>query len=68
MSPNRWGTSIWKTPVVASDSPDSESVEASLIGALTYEDDQWLWEPVWVLNTSHPDFPVAEKVGLVVRR
>jgi hypothetical protein len=53
--------------LVASDLPTPESVQADLVDALTYEDDQWLWEPVWVLNAHYPDFPVVDKVGLVRR-
>jgi hypothetical protein len=65
----RWGSSIeWKTAVVVSNSPTPESVEADLIDALTYEDDQWLWEPVWVLKNKHPDLPEAAKVGLADQR
>ena len=49
---------------MASDPPNPESVEADLVDALTHEDDQWLWEPVWVLNSRYPDLPESEKVGL----
>jgi hypothetical protein len=50
--------------VVASDSPTPETVEADLFDVLTYEDDQWLWEPVWLLNGKYPNLPESEKVGL----
>jgi hypothetical protein len=53
--------------VVGSESPTVGSVETDLIDALTHEDDQWLWEPVWSLNSKYPAFPTAEKVALVRR-
>ena len=46
------------------DGPTSESVKADLLEALTFEDDQWLWEPVWAINAKYPELQVAEKVGL----
>ena len=49
---------------MVSESPTPDSVEADLIDALTYEDDQWLWEPVWRLNGKYPDIPIADKVGV----
>jgi len=53
--------------VVASDSPTPGPVEADLVDALTYEDDQWLWEPVWNLNAKYSAFPTAEKIVLARR-
>jgi hypothetical protein len=43
--------------------PTSDAVKADLVEALTHEDDQWLWEPVWRLNTEYPDTPRAAQVG-----
>ena len=45
--------------------PSHETVQQELLHLLRYEDDQWLWEPVWELNTSYPDSPLVEKVALV---
>ncbi len=52
---------------MASESPTAGSVEADLLDALTYEDDQWLWEPVWILNSKYPAFPTPEKIALARR-
>ena len=49
---------------MASDSPTPETVEADLIDALTYEDDHWLWEPIWILSGRYPNLTESEKVGL----
>jgi hypothetical protein len=49
---------------VASSLPTPESVEADLIDALTFEDDQWLWEPVWNLTSKYPELTESEKVAL----
>jgi hypothetical protein len=44
--------------------PSQDEVIERLLDALRYEDDQWLWEIVWVMNTNHPDAPNADKVAL----
>ena len=49
---------------MAGDPPNPESVEADLIDALTHEDDQWLSEPVSLLNSKYPDLPELEKIEL----
>ena len=45
--------------------PSSELIKSALLDALRYEDDQWLWEPVWVLNSSHPGVSTDAKIKAV---
>lgn len=47
------------------DLPSSELIKSALLDALLYEDDQWLWEPVWGLNSTHPGVTVEAKVAVV---
>ena len=47
--------------------PDVDEVRNALLDALRYEGDQWLWEPVWVLNGSHPGSALDAKISLVQR-
>lgn len=47
--------------------PSESAVRTSLLDSLCYEDDQWLWEPVWQLNDSNPDVAIALKTEFVKR-
>ena len=47
--------------------PDQVVFRDRLLDELQYEGDQWLWEPVWLLNADHPDVSLHDKIAVLGR-